>query len=200
LVSETGALDEGRQRTGGWSGSAGDRQTTGERRVRPAAQPPVVERHKSGVMNANFSNLKRPKYSMPSFVREALERRGLMAAYEERPAYQQNDYIGWISRAQRQETKQKKTSANAGCAGAWWFLHEHEVSAIVKEMSMSVKIRVAAWHAYLAKMPPDPRCSGSPNRYAVWLPSARFACSGAAQRERPTNSNQRTVPNPLHGL
>jgi pimeloyl-ACP methyl ester carboxylesterase len=49
-------------------------------------------------------------------------------------------------------------------------------------------------------MPPDPRCSECPNRYAVWLPSARFACFGAAQRERRTNSNHRTVPNPLNGL
>jgi uncharacterized protein YdeI (YjbR/CyaY-like superfamily) len=28
--------------------------------------------------------------------------------YESRPAYQQNDYIGWIERAKRQETKEKR--------------------------------------------------------------------------------------------
>ncbi len=45
---------------------------------------------------------------MPDFVKQALEERGLMAAYKERPAYQQNDYVGWISRAKRQETKEKR--------------------------------------------------------------------------------------------
>ena len=55
-----------------------------------------------------MSPLKRPRYPMPDFVREALESRGLMEAYYERPPYQQNDYIGWINRAKREETKQKR--------------------------------------------------------------------------------------------
>ena len=46
-----------------------------------------------------LSPLKRPLYPMPEFVREALEARGLMEVYYERPPYQQNDYIGWINRA-----------------------------------------------------------------------------------------------------
>jgi uncharacterized protein YdeI (YjbR/CyaY-like superfamily) len=45
---------------------------------------------------------------MPDFVERALEERSLMAEYRERPAYQQNDYIGWISSAKRQETKEKR--------------------------------------------------------------------------------------------
>jgi len=45
---------------------------------------------------------------MPGFVREALARRGLMAAYRERPPYQRNDYIGWIVRAKREETRMKR--------------------------------------------------------------------------------------------
>jgi len=45
---------------------------------------------------------------MPDFVREALEKRNLMLEYKERPAYQQNDYIGWILRAKKQETKEKR--------------------------------------------------------------------------------------------
>ncbi len=45
---------------------------------------------------------------MPEFVFEALHARGLMAAYEARPPYQQNDYIGWITRAKREETVQKR--------------------------------------------------------------------------------------------
>ena len=50
-------------------------------------------------MGADFSDLKRPRHPMPDFVKRALEERGLMAEYQERPAYQQNDYIGWINNA-----------------------------------------------------------------------------------------------------
>ena len=45
---------------------------------------------------------------MPDFMREALLQRGLLEAYHSRPDYQQNDYIGWITRAKRSETKQKR--------------------------------------------------------------------------------------------
>lgn len=45
---------------------------------------------------------------MPDFVREALVRHELMRAYWERPPYQQNDYIGWITRAKRQSTRDKR--------------------------------------------------------------------------------------------
>ena len=36
---------------------------------------------------------------MPEFIRTALIENNLMEAYHNRPAYQQNDYIGWITRA-----------------------------------------------------------------------------------------------------
>lgn len=52
--------------------------------------------------------LTRPRYPMPDYVRKALVERGLMDAYRARPDYQQNDYIGWIDRAKREETKQKR--------------------------------------------------------------------------------------------
>ena len=55
-----------------------------------------------------FSKLKRPRHPMPPFVEEALLERGLMEAYRQRPPYQQNDYIGWITRAKRQETIEKR--------------------------------------------------------------------------------------------
>ena len=45
---------------------------------------------------------------MPEFIFEALHECGLMNAYRARPAYQQNDYIGWITRAKREETLQKR--------------------------------------------------------------------------------------------
>lgn len=54
------------------------------------------------------SRLKRQRFLMPKFVSDALSRAGLMEAYKARPPYQQNDYIGWITRAVREETKQKR--------------------------------------------------------------------------------------------
>ena len=59
-------------------------------------------------MKKDDANLKRPRYPIPDFVAQALEKRGLMAAYKARPVYQQNDYIGWVNRAKREETKAKR--------------------------------------------------------------------------------------------
>ena len=58
--------------------------------------------------NTDFSNLSRPIQPMPQFVRNAWQKRGLLATYESRPAYQQNDYLSWINRAKRPETKEKR--------------------------------------------------------------------------------------------
>jgi uncharacterized protein YdeI (YjbR/CyaY-like superfamily) len=58
--------------------------------------------------------LKRQKHPMPDFVREALNQRGLLNAYHSRPAYQQNDYIGWISRAKLEATRQKRLDQMLG--------------------------------------------------------------------------------------
>jgi len=51
---------------------------------------------------------------MPDFIREALLERGLMDAYCSRPSYQQNDYIGWVTRARRPETQQKRLAQMLG--------------------------------------------------------------------------------------
>ncbi|MYA59270.1 MAG: YdeI/OmpD-associated family protein [Chloroflexi bacterium] len=53
-------------------------------------------------------NLTRSINPMPQCVEESLKSRGLKQAFEARPAYQQNDYIGWINRAKRPETKMKR--------------------------------------------------------------------------------------------
>jgi uncharacterized protein YdeI (YjbR/CyaY-like superfamily) len=53
-------------------------------------------------------SLKRAIYTMPEFFESALTRRGLLDAYRARPDYQQNDYIGWITRAKREETREKR--------------------------------------------------------------------------------------------
>lgn len=45
---------------------------------------------------------------MPLFVRRALLQRSLMDAYRDRPPYQRNDYLGWITRAKRPATQQKR--------------------------------------------------------------------------------------------
>lgn len=54
------------------------------------------------------SRLKRELQPMPQFVEEALVAQGLMEAYMARPAYQRNDYLGWINRAKLEATKQKR--------------------------------------------------------------------------------------------
>lgn len=59
-------------------------------------------------MTTDYSKLERPIHPMPDFVRQALEARNLMSDYSARPAYQQNDYIGWINRAKRPATKEKR--------------------------------------------------------------------------------------------
>ena len=51
---------------------------------------------------------RRPRYPMPTDVRRALEAADLMAAYDSRPPYQRNDYIGWIEQAKRSETRTKR--------------------------------------------------------------------------------------------
>lgn len=52
--------------------------------------------------------LKRPQNPMPDFVAAALQNERLEQAYASRPPYQRNDYLGWISRAKREETKTKR--------------------------------------------------------------------------------------------
>ena len=58
--------------------------------------------------NADFSNLSRPIQPLPDFVLEAMTERGLLEAYRSRPPYQQNDYLSWITRAKRPETREKR--------------------------------------------------------------------------------------------
>ena len=48
---------------------------------------------------------KRERHPMPDYVLKALEQENLFEAYESRPPYQQNDYVGWITDAKRDETR-----------------------------------------------------------------------------------------------
>jgi uncharacterized protein YdeI (YjbR/CyaY-like superfamily) len=55
------------------------------------------------------TTLKRKRNVMPKSIREALMKNNLMEAYRRRrPPYQQNDYIGWITKAKLPATRQKR--------------------------------------------------------------------------------------------
>lgn len=47
---------------------------------------------------------------MPEDLATLLEQRELMGDYEARPYYQRNDYLGWIGRSKRPETREKRIS------------------------------------------------------------------------------------------
>ena len=82
-------------------------------------------------MAVDFFGLKRPKQSMPEFVSRALNERGLMDEYRNRQAYQQNDYLGWINQAKRQETKQKRLARMLDelAAGGVYMGRQHPASS-----------------------------------------------------------------------
>jgi uncharacterized protein YdeI (YjbR/CyaY-like superfamily) len=54
------------------------------------------------------ATLKRAHNPMPRNIKSALKTHGLLASYGARPPYQQNDYLGWISRAKLDATKRKR--------------------------------------------------------------------------------------------
>ncbi|HHB80457.1 MAG TPA: hypothetical protein ENK83_01725 [Aliiroseovarius sp.] len=45
---------------------------------------------------------------MPEDVAQMLTTRGFRGAYDARPPYQRNDYLAWIGRAKRPETRQRR--------------------------------------------------------------------------------------------
>ena len=54
------------------------------------------------------SKMTRAIYEIPDSVVAALDESGLWAAYRARPPYQRNDYIAWITRGKREETRRKR--------------------------------------------------------------------------------------------
>lgn len=54
------------------------------------------------------SRLTRDIHAMPDDIRQALAARGVMEAYRRRPPYQQNDYVGWITRAKLPATRTRR--------------------------------------------------------------------------------------------
>ncbi len=59
-------------------------------------------------MEQQPSTLKRPLYPIPQDIAAALKTKNLWEQYNSRPPYQRNDYIGWITRAKRPETREKR--------------------------------------------------------------------------------------------
>ena len=68
---------------------------------------------------------------MPEDVRAALEQRGLLEAYESRPAYQRNDYLAWIRRAKRESTRTNRLNQMLDelVRGGVYMRMEHKPSA-----------------------------------------------------------------------
>jgi uncharacterized protein YdeI (YjbR/CyaY-like superfamily) len=62
---------------------------------------------------------------MPADVERVLNDRDLMKDYRARPAYQQNDYVGWITRAKRPQTREKRLNQ---------MLHELEQGGVYMNM------------------------------------------------------------------
>jgi uncharacterized protein YdhG (YjbR/CyaY superfamily) len=54
------------------------------------------------------SKMTRNIYDIPDYITAALDKSGLWENYHKRPPYQRNDYIGWITRGKREETRRKR--------------------------------------------------------------------------------------------
>ncbi|WP_313152325.1 DUF1801 domain-containing protein [Lacrimispora sp.] len=74
-------------------------------RFRTAEQAALFEEKKAGKTKEKTL---RPCYPMPDDIMAELQKEDLAEAYDARPPYQKNDYIGWITRARRPETRRKR--------------------------------------------------------------------------------------------
>jgi len=68
----------------------------------------VVKGGNKNNQNMNTGKMTRRVYDIPDYVAAALDESGLWERYRARPPYQRNDYIGWITRGKREETRQKR--------------------------------------------------------------------------------------------
>lgn len=67
-------------------------------------KPKIVRRQKE----VTFDHLRRERHPMPADIKALLKKERCAALYSARPAYQQNDYVGWITRSKRSETRIKR--------------------------------------------------------------------------------------------
>lgn len=72
----------------------------------------------------------RKRNAMPDDIALLLAERALRGAYDERPAYQRNDYLGWIARAKTPPTREKRvfTMLNELARGGVYMGMEHAPS------------------------------------------------------------------------
>jgi len=76
--------------------------------------------------------LQRKLNPMPDYINKALEREGVKQDYLARPDYQRNDYLGWIERAKKEETKQKRLKQ---------MLEELKVGGVYMKMKHAASIK-----------------------------------------------------------
>ena len=58
--------------------------------------------------NTASARMTRSVHQIPADVRDALQKNNCVIAYRGRPPYQQNDYVGWITSAKREDTRSKR--------------------------------------------------------------------------------------------
>ena len=108
-------LDTNRSARDAWEQLSPSRKRIIREHIMAAKKPETRERRASAWLPDDAepefpdgSRLKRALNPMPDYVRDELLERDLMAAFENRPPYQRNDYLGWIARAKRPETRAKR--------------------------------------------------------------------------------------------
>ena len=68
----------------------------------------ISEKKRRPGMPKRAAAARRERHPMPDDALKALKKSKLVDAYESRPPYQQNDYIGWITQAKLPATRQKR--------------------------------------------------------------------------------------------
>ena len=59
-------------------------------------------------LKRNLSSLTRKIQPIQQFIKDALEKNKVSEKYLEHPHYQQNDYIGWITKVKQEKTRSKR--------------------------------------------------------------------------------------------
>lgn len=108
-VAGTAPRGEGRKGEGMATRKTATRRTAARKTAKKATTARASTREATAPRSKKkVRQLTRPRHPMPAFVKKALSEGQLTAAYKARPAYQQNDYIGWISQAKQPATQQKR--------------------------------------------------------------------------------------------
>lgn len=135
----------------------------------------------------------RARNPMPQDVLELLESRGLRADYDQRPAYQRNDYLGWIDRAKLPATRERRIAQmldELACGGVYMGM-EHRPSRKEKDATSSGGAEVGGPEApdvvagprtadeYLEAQPAERRLS-------CWTSSGRLSLTLSQGPRRPS--------------